>query len=55
VNYVPDFEFGLIIGGTYLNGVPVEPASQTSLIDCDTYSPLTAQDTLVDGGLYINT
>lgn len=54
VNYVPDFEFGLILGGTYLNGVPVEPASQTSIIDCDTYNPLTAQDTVVDAGLYIN-
>lgn len=54
VNYVPDFEFGLIQGGTYLNGVPVEPASQTSLIDCETYTPLTAQDTIVDAGLYIN-
>jgi hypothetical protein len=54
VNYVPDFEFGLIQGGTYLNGVPVEPASETSIIDCDTYNPLTAQDTIVDAGLYIN-
>lgn len=54
VNYVPDFQFGLILGGTYLNGVPVEPASSTSTIDCDTYSPLTAQDTVVDAGLYIN-
>lgn len=55
INYVPDFEFGLIQGGTYLNGVPVEPASSTSTIDCDTYDPLTAQDTLVDAGFYINT
>ena len=55
VNYVPDFEFGLVIGGTYLNGVPVEPASSTTLIDCDTYSPLTAQDTTVDAGFYLNT
>ncbi len=54
INYVPDFEFGLIQGGTYLNGVPVEPASQTSIIDCETYNPLTAQDTVVDAGLYIN-
>ena len=54
VNYVPDFEFGLIQGGTYANGIPVEPPSQTSTIDCDTYSPLTAQDTVVDAGLYIN-
>lgn len=54
VNYVPDFEFGLIQGGTYANGVPVEPPSQTSTIDCDTYSPLTAQDIIVDAGFYIN-
>jgi len=54
VNYVPEFEFGLIDGGTYANGIPVEPPSATSTIDCDTYSPLTAQDILVDAGLYIN-
>lgn len=54
VNYTPDFEFGLINGGTYLNGDPVEPATQTSIIECDTYTPLTAQDTIVDAGLYIN-
>jgi len=54
INYVPDFEFGLVFGGTYLNGNPVEPPSATSTIDCDTYSPLTAQDTVVDGGFYIN-
>jgi hypothetical protein len=55
VGYVSEFEFGLIQGGTYLNGVPVEPASQTSTIDCETYTPLTAQDIQVDGSLYINT
>lgn len=54
VNYVADFEFGLIIGGTYRNGEPVEPASETSEIDCETYTPLTAQDTVIDCGLYIN-
>lgn len=54
VNYVSDFEFGLIIGGLYRNGAPLETASQTSTIDCDTYSPLTGQDTVVDGGPYIN-
>lgn len=53
-NYVPEFEFGFIDGGTYLNGIPVEPASQTSTIDCETYNPVTAQDTLVDAGIYIN-
>lgn len=54
INATPDFEFGLIQGGTYRNGIPVEPASATSTIDCETYSPLTAQDTVVDAGLYIN-
>ncbi len=54
VNYVPDFEFGFIDGGRYLNGNPVESASQTSIIDCGTYNPDTAQDTVVDAGLYIN-
>lgn len=54
VNYTPDFEFGLIQGGTYLNGNPVEPAAATSTIECDTYTPLTAQDTIVDAGFYIN-
>jgi len=55
VNYVSDFEFGLIIGGLYRNGDPLETVAQTSTIDCDTYSPLTGQNTVVDGGLYINT
>jgi hypothetical protein len=54
INYVPDFEFGLIDGGRYLNGVPVEPASTTSTIDCSTYNPITAQDIVVDAGFYIN-
>jgi hypothetical protein len=55
VAYTPDFEFGLIQGGIYRNGIPIEPASSTSIIDCGTYSPLTAQDTVVDAGFYINT
>lgn len=55
INYVPDFQFGLIFGGTYLNGNPVEPSSSTSTIECSTYDPLTAQDTVVDAGVYINT
>jgi hypothetical protein len=54
INYVPDFEFGFIDGGRYLNGNPVEPAAQTSTIDCSTYNPDTAQDTVVDAGFYIN-
>jgi len=54
INYVSDFEFGLIIGGEYRNGAILETAAQTSTIDCSTYQPLTAQATTVDCGLYIN-
>jgi hypothetical protein len=54
INYNQDFEFGLVDGGRYLNGNPVEPASSTSTIDCSTYTPLTDQDTVVDAGPYIN-
>jgi hypothetical protein len=55
VSYVSEFEFGLVQGGLYRNGEPVEPAAETSTIDCETYTPLTAQDIQVDSGLYINT
>lgn len=55
VNYVANFQFGLVDGGKYANGVPVEPVSSTSTIDCGTYSPPTAQDIQVSGGQYINT
>lgn len=54
INFVPDFEFGLIQGGLYLNGVTLESAASTSTIECETYTPITAQDTVVDAGLYIN-
>jgi hypothetical protein len=55
VNFPDNFEFGLIEGGRYRNGNPIESADEISILDCSTYSPLTAQDTVVDGGLYINT
>jgi hypothetical protein len=55
VNFGADFEFGLVEGGVYQNGNPVEPESALSILECDTYSPLTAQDTVVDAGFYINT
>jgi hypothetical protein len=55
INYVSNFEFGLIQGGIYRNGVPIESASSLSIIDCDTYSPLTSQDTVIDAGFYVNT
>lgn len=55
INYDSGFKFGLTDGGRYLNGVPVEPAGSLSTIECSTYDPITAQDTLVDAGLYLNT
>mgnify|MGYP003335551570 CR=1 FL=1 len=54
INYVSAFESGLIVGGSYLNGAPVETAAETSTIDCATYTPLTSQDRIVDAGSYIN-
>jgi hypothetical protein len=55
VNFPDNFEFGLIEGGRYQNGNPIESVNAVSILDCSTYSPLTAQDTVVDAGLYINT
>ena len=55
INYTSGFEVGLLIGGTYINGVPVENANNTSTLDCGTYSPATSQDTIVDSGFYVNT
>jgi hypothetical protein len=55
INYVTGFQYGIIQGGEYLNGVPVENPATVSTIECSTYSPLTAQDTVVDAGPYINT
>lgn len=55
VNYTGNFEFGLVTGGTYRNGLPIEDQANTSTLDCGTYSPVTAQDTVVNSGLYVNT
>ena len=52
--YTSEFEEGLIDAGEYLNGTPTDVASSVSTIDCDTYFPLTDQDTVVDSDLYIN-
>lgn len=52
VNYVANYQFGLILGGEYLNGAPLEDPASVTIIDCSTYDPITAQDTLVDCGLY---
>jgi len=52
INYVANFQFGLILGGEYLNGAPLEDPNTVTIIDCSTYDPITAQDTLVDCGSY---
>ena len=52
--YSSDFEGGFIDSGTYVNGIPTDPTSSVSTIDCDTYFPLTDQDVVVDSDLYIN-
>ena len=52
--YASNFEAGLIDGGGYLSGVPIEDSASNSTIDSDTYSPLTDQDVVVDSDLYIN-
>ena len=48
------FESGLINAGDYINGELVDSAVNTSDLDASTYNPDTAQDTVVDAGLYIN-
>ena len=52
--FVESFETGFLQAGEYINGEKVESASSTSNLDAGTFSPETAQDTVVDGGLYIN-
>ena len=53
--YVEDFESGLVKGGEFISGDPIEGASSVSTIDGSTYSPDTEQDTVVDASLYKNT
>ena len=52
--FVESFETGFLQAGEYINGEKVESASSTSNLDAGKFSPETAQDTVVDGGLYIN-
>ena len=52
--YTSEFEFGFIDGGGYLNGAPIENVDTTVQIEAETYSPVTALDTILDAGLYIN-
>ena len=51
--YTTSFESGLVGGGEFSGGVPIETSS-TSTIEGSTYSPDTDQDTVVDADLYIN-
>ena len=48
------FESGLLQAGDYIHGELVDAAVNTSNMDAGTYNPETAQDTVVDAGLYIN-
>ena len=48
------FEAGLLQAGDYINGELLDVAANTSNMDAGTYNPETAQDTVVDAGLYIN-
>ena len=48
------FEAGLLQAGEYINGELLDAAANTSNMDAGTYNPETAQDTVVDAGLYIN-
>jgi len=48
------FEAGLLQAGDYINGELLQAAVNTSNMDAVTYNPETAQDTVVDAGLYIN-
>jgi hypothetical protein len=48
------FEAGLLKAGEYINGELLDPPINTSNMDAGTFNPETAQDTVVDAGLYIN-
>jgi len=48
------FEAGLLKAGNYINGELLDSAINTSNMDAGEYNPETAQDTVVDAGLYIN-
>ena len=52
-DFTPDFQFGEIEGGTYLNGERITGTGISSM-DCSTYNPGVEQSINVDAGLYIN-
>ena len=54
IEFTDAFESGLINAGDYINGELVDSAVNTSDLNASTYSPDTAQDTVVDAGLYLN-
>jgi len=54
IEFTDAFESGLINAGDYINGELVDSAVNTSDLDASTYNPNTAQDTVVDAGLYLN-
>ena len=54
IEFTDAFESGLVNAGDYINGELIDSAVNTSNLDASTYGPDTAQDTVVDAGLYIN-
>jgi len=54
IEFTDAFESGLVNAGNYINGELIDSAINTSNLDASTYGPDTAQDTVVDAGLYIN-
>ena len=52
-DFTPDFQFGEVEGGNYLNGEPITGAGISSM-DCSTYNPGVEQSINVDAGLYLN-
>ena len=54
IEFTDAFESGLVNAGDYINGELIDSTINTSNLDASTYGPDTAQDTVVDAGLYIN-
>jgi hypothetical protein len=52
INYNVQFQAGLLVGGDFLNGLPTEDQTTVSVVDCETYDPLVAQDSVIDSGTY---
>ena len=54
IEFTNAFESGLLKAGEYTNGELLDATVNTSNLDAGAYNPETAQDTVVDAGLYIN-